>query len=367
MANNIQVYGFTELKDLYAQRIVTVDVRTLQQAISDAVQYSSEQLNAFMAEMVIRTTDHQIRYQLPGAGTLQPLDEKGNPLPIVPGGVYDVAFPIQRAGTAWGNDRVSRAKMTVGDVARYTLDAALKDVDWNIRHFLAAVFTNASWTYTDPAFGALTVQTLANSDAVTFVRTDGTVSTDTHFFAQAAAIDDTHDPYGALYTALAHHPGNSGPFVAYIPTNLVATTVALSAFAEVADPDVVYSTTNPLLGTEVVNLNNNQYGAGSMLGMGTRVLGKVDGMWIVEWSRLPDSYIVAHAKGASDVVAMREEPEPELQGFFPEYFSPDGNLQETRMLRMAGFGVQNRIAAAVYRIGNGSYAIPTGYSAPLVA
>jgi hypothetical protein len=367
-AANVSLYGFTEIKDLYAARVITIDVQTLQTAISEAARYSTEQLNALLSGLVQRTTQHQYRYQLPGAGTLQPLDEKGNPLPIIPGGVYDVAFPLLRAGTAWGTDRVSRAKMTVADAARYTLDALLKDVDWNIRHILAALFTNVTYTYTDPAFGALTVQPLANADATTlYVRTDGSTATDTHFFAQAAGIADATDPFTGLYTALAHHPGNSGPFVAYIATDLVATTMALSGFAEVSDPDVVYSNTNPVLGTNVVNLNNNQYGEGSMLGIGTRVLGKVDGMWIVEWSRLPSGYIFAHATGANDIVAMREEPEAELQGFFPEYFSPDGNLQETRMLRMAGYGIQNRIGAAITRIGNASYAVPTGFLAPLVA
>lgn len=368
-ANNGMVYGFTELKDLYAQRVVTINVRTLQTAISDALQFSSQQINAMLSELVTVTTDHQIRYQLPGGGTLQPLDEKGNPLPVVPGSVYDVAFPIQRAGTAWGNDRVSRAKMTVEDVARYTMDAMLKDKDWMLRHMLAALFTNTTFTYTDPAYGALTVQPLANSDAVTYVRTDGTMATNTHYLAQAAAIDDTHDPYSGIYTELAHHPGNQGPFVAYIPTNLVATTQALAAFDEIKFSNVTYSTTNPVMTEPVQNYTENWYALNANnVGLGTRLLGTVDGMLIVEWSRLPNNYILAHARSANDVLGMRQEPEAELQGFFPEYFSPDGNLQETRGLRMAGFGVMNRIGAVIDYVGvSGTYAIPTGYTAPLTA
>jgi len=62
---------------------------------------------------------------------------------------------------------------------------------------------------------------------------------------------------------------------------------------------------------------------------------------------------------------MREYEATELQGFFTETASPDGNLQEMRMLRMCGFGVSNRVGALVYQVGNGTYQIPTGYSTPL--
>jgi hypothetical protein len=62
---------------------------------------------------------------------------------------------------------------------------------------------------------------------------------------------------------------------------------------------------------------------------------------------------------------MREYDAPELQGFFPEDHSPDGNIQEMRMIRYAGYGALNRVAAVVQRIGNGSYAIPSGYTNPL--
>lgn len=367
MANNGVIYGFTELKDLYAQRVVTVNVQTLQEAISAAVQFSSDQLNALLSEMVETLTDHQIRYQLPGSGTLQPLDEKGNPRVVVPGSVYDVAFPIFRAGTAWGADHIARAKMTVLDLERFTLDAILKDRDWMIRHILAALFTNTTYTYTDPAYGLLTVQPLANSDAVTYVRTDGTLATNTHYLAQAAAIDDTHDPYGTIYTELAHHPGNTGPFVAYIPTNLVATTQALSAFAEIKFSNVQYSTTNPVMSMPEQSVNENWYAlSNNDVGLGTRLLGTVDGMLVVEWSRLPNNYIVAHARGANDVIGMRQEPEAELQGLYTQTFSSDGNLQEFRFRRNAGFGVKNRIGAVVDYVGvSGSYSIPSGYTAPL--
>jgi hypothetical protein len=35
------------------------------------------------------------------------------------------------------------------------------------------------------------------------------------------------------------------------------------------------------------------------------------------------------------------------------------------MIRYAGFGVLNRVAAMITRVGNASYAIPSGFTAPL--
>jgi hypothetical protein len=366
-ANNVVTAGFQELKDLAAQRIITINVQTLQTAIQTSLAVYTSQVAAILSGIVQETVDYKLRFQLPSGRTLQPLDAGGNPLPAIPTGVYDVALPIQMGGDAWGNDRISRAKSTVLDVDRNVMEQMRADADWLLRHFLAAVFTNVTWPYTDPLYGALTIQPLANADTVTYVLSSGVPSTDNHFFFQAAAIADATDPYATLYQALAHHPSNTGPFIAYISSSLVATTLALAAFAEVRDPDVIYSITNPVLGTGVVNPNDNQYNGGSMLGFGDRVLGKVDNMWIVEWSRLPAGYILGHASGVTDVVGMRQEPEAELQGLFPEFVTRDGNLYEYRAIRRAGFGVMNRIGAAMMLVGAGAYAIPSGYTAPLPA
>ncbi len=100
-------------------------------------------------------------------------------------------------------------------------------------------------------------------------------------------------------------------------------------------------------------------------GFGDEVLGKVDKCWIVEWSMLPSDIIVATARGAREpVLKMREYPADSLRGFFRKAVV-EGNLSTTEFYRFAGFGAYNRVGALAYRIGNGSYAIPSGYDAPL--
>jgi len=353
MANNVLAPGFVNLESLMAERVTTVGVQTVYDAIRESAQEWTRQTDAMLSTLVEPTTDHQVRYFLPGSGTLQPLDEMGNPKPIVESGYYDVAFPIQGGGTAWGAHRVSRALMTVEYANRMTLEAMRRDADWMRRHMLAALLDNATWTFADPEYGNLTIQPLANGDAVTYVRNGGAVSVDTHHLFQAAAIADATDPYDDIYSELMEHPSNSGPVICYIATSLVATTKALTAFVPVVDPDIL------------VGVAADRLVGGINPGFGDEVLGKVDNCWIVEWKALPAGYIIAHAQGGGPVLRMRQYPAPELQGFFPETFSPDGNIQETRMLRYAGFGVVNRIACVGYFVGGGAWAIPTGYDAPL--
>lgn len=356
-------YGFTSLQDLFNSRVQTVGPKRVYDAVAASAAEYSRIASALLSEFATRTVDPQIQVELPGDGSLQPLDADGNPLPVVPSGNYTVGFPIQGAGTAWGTNRVTRALITVDEANRNTLDALQKDADWNIRHLLAAIFDNVAYTYTDKAgpggskgFGDITVQPLANGDAVVYGRRGGVAAaTDDHYLAQANAIDDTHNPFETIETELLEHPSNTGRILCYIPTGLKSTVIALSTFKSVADPNVAYTTTE--LATNV-----------PQVGPGEEVLGYIEGTkcWIVLWSAVPAGYILAKMEGKA-ILRMREYDAPQLQGFFPEVANVDGNHFVNRLLRYCGYGVEDRVGAVVYRIGNGSYAIPSGYDAPLPA
>lgn len=350
---NELAYGFIQHAHLAKERVTTVGARVVIDAIRESADEHTRQLNAILGSMVRRTTEHQIQFRLPGTGTLQPLDENGNPRPVREEGHYTVAFPIQGGGTAWGTNRVARALMTVEEANIQTIEAMRRDADWVRRHYLAAVFDNVPWTFADPEYGDLTVQPLANGDAVTYNRVGAAAATDTHYLAQAGAIADAANPFPTIYTELMEHPSNSGPVVVYVATSLVTSITGLAAFVPVSDPDIILGAATDRLGAMIDR------------GVGDEVLGKVDNCWIVEWRALPAGYMLGHAQGAGPAVAMREYPSAALQGLITEDHSPDGNLEELRMIRYAGFGVENRIAMLVYFVGGGAYAIPAGYDAPL--
>lgn len=365
-ANNQVLYGFANLEYLFSQRIVTVQVETIQTAVAESLAEYSRQVENFMSAMVSVTTDYKKRFQLPSSGTLQPLDNNGNPFPVVPSGFYDIAFPIYGAGTAWGTDRLSRAIMTIGDANRFTMDAMTKDKDWMRRHLLAALFTNVTFPYTDEAYGALTVQPLANSDAVTYVKKNGTASADNHFYAQAAVIATATNPFSTIYTMLDEHPGNSGPYNVYIASNLVSAVQGLATFRPPFDSNIIWGQNNNISINEV----NTNVTSKDMFtnGIGDRFIGYVDGCNVIEWSALPSNYLIGHASSVNDVIGMRQYVQPELQGLFPEFWNVNGNHMESRLIRYAGFGIQNRVGAVVGYVGvSGTYAIPTGYQQPLAA
>ena len=350
----MSAFGFIGYEDLADERIVDGRVQLVNTAIAASVEEHNRQVAAALSELVERTTDYTVRYKIGGGGTLQPLDEWGNPLPVKDAGYYDVAFPIQGGGTAWGDNRVSRALMTVGEADRMTLGVLRRDADWMRRHFLAALFDNTTWSFADEEKGTLTVQPLANGDAVTYARNNGTFATDTHYYAQAAAISDAANPFPTWKTELSEHPENGGPWVAYIPTNLKASIMGLANWMDKRESRVDPGIMAPRLIGEIGR------------GFGDEYLGYVDGVDVVEWSFLPDNYGVVIARGAqARPLRMREYPAASLQGLFTENHSPDGNLAEYRFIRFAGFGAYNRVGAIAFRIGDPAYAIPTGYTTPV--
>ena len=356
MANNTLAYGFVQYRHLAAELVTTVGESVVFNAVRESAEQYTSQLNEILSSVVRRTTDHQIKFKLPGAGTLQPLDESGYPQVVREAGYYDVSFPIYHAGTAWGDDRIARALMTIEDANRRTLESQRRDADWMRRHIWAAIFTNTRRTFSDPKFGTLSyVEGLANGDSTTYVLKGAqAAAADTHQLAQAAAISDSANPYGTIHTELMEHPSNSGPVVCYIATNQVSATEGLTNFIPITDPDIQAGAMSDRISGSLTK------------GWGDEVLGKTDKCWIVECMALPDGYIIAHAQGAGPFVAMREYPTASLQGF--QIKSPldvDTNLEKVAMYRDAGFGVDNRIAAVVYYIGSSSYSIPSGYTAPL--
>src|SRR5690349_1473464 len=124
---NVVAYGYIDLEYLFDQRVSNQMVPTIQTAIEVSYREHNRIINAMLAELAQRTTKYKINYLIPSGKKLQPLDENGNPKPTKPVGKYNIAFPIRGAGDAWGDNRLTRAKMTVEDANRFTLDSLTAD------------------------------------------------------------------------------------------------------------------------------------------------------------------------------------------------------------------------------------------------
>ena len=350
------LYGFTNLKDVFSQRVDDVGVAVVNDAIDATIAEHNRQLAALVGLFATPTTEYKMRYRTPVAARLQPLDENGRARPIKLAGYYDVAFPLQEAGTAWGQTYKASKKMTVQEANDILNTLLTADKRWMRDHILAALFTNASWTFADDQHGDLTVKGLANSDTDTYLVQTGADAgaTDTHYLAQANAIDNSNDPFPTIYDELTEHPENTGEVVVLIPSNVKTAVQALSGF---------YPNTDP-------NLNAGMASTTLRGSLGTPLPGTLLGyhearVWIAEWKSLPSGYMIATMTGGPRSLLMREEMEASLRGFNRVADRNDHPFYESQYLRIAGFGANNRVGALVQRIGSGSYAIPTNYTSPM--
>lgn len=348
--------GLLNQADLYDTRVTTAGVQVVQKSIDESVAEHNRQLNALLALFTTNRTDPQTRYLAAGATRLQPLDENGRARPVKPSGYFTLGFPLQDAGIAWGRNYRTSIKMTVREVANIVSMMLDADSRWMRDHLLAALFYEngtTPWTFPDDTFGNVSVYGLANGDAQTFQILSGadSAATDDHVKGVTSIAEST---FQDIHDELVEHPENGPEIIAFIPTASRATVEALTNFYPVSDP-------NLSAGVAVTQLT-----AALNATVPGEYIGYVAGCKVVVWAGMPSNYILGVAAGGEKPIALRQEPEAALQGFNKVADRNDHPWYEQQYLRVAGFGAWNRVGAIVYRTDSASYAIPTGYSIPMV-
>jgi hypothetical protein len=350
------LYGFESLKDLASKRVTEIGVGLVNTAINQTVQEHNRQMAALMGLLAKPVTDFKVTYRTPTAARLQALDEFGRARPIKTVGKYDVSFPIQSGGAAWGTTRIMREKMTVQEANDATAALISADIRWMRDHALAALFNNGTWIFPDDEHGALTIKGPANGDTdVYMVMTGADVgTTDDHFKAQAAAIaDGASNPFSADYQELTEHPENGGEAVALVASDLKSSIEGLGNYVPVSDPNLqLASTKNQLVGDLGVSLPG-------------KLIGYIDKVWIAEWKAMPSGYYVMVSTQGEAPLGMREHAEASLQGFNRVAERNDHPFYESQWERHAGFGAWNRVGAVIRRVGNAAYAVPANYAVPM--
>lgn len=350
---NLLGYGFRDLRDQADSQITEQLIPVINTAIQETVEFHNEEMNRVLDFFVRRTTDHALRYRTPTDAKLQPLDEHGRARKIRVGAQYDVGFPLQAAGLAEGATDTTRKLETVQDVAEITQTMTMADKNWMLDHVLATLFAVADWTFTDERFGALVVKPLANGDAITYLGRNGLFATADHNTGQAAAIADATNPFPGIYSRLTRPMGSNGRVFSFVASNLVASVQALGSFFEPPDPDIRAAA------------NTEELVAALPTGLPGEVIGKTNRVWIIDWARLPDNYIVSIIEGGERPVALREYEVASLRGFRRAGERNDYPYFETQFKRDAGFGIWNRVGADVMEIGDATYDVPTDYGVPM--
>lgn len=360
MANQV-IFGFHHLADRFSDLVTTVGVDVVNDAIDQAMAEHNRQMNA-MTQLFVRTgVEGQTVFKTRVQTRNQPLDEFGRPIPIKSAGRYTVGFPIQDSGNAIGWTWQEAMARPLSDLNDAIGAIQLGDMRWVFDHIMGAIFQAASYTFFDAdAAGQVTVLPLANGDTQPYQVFAGADigTTDNHLFAQANAIGAGADnPFPTIYRELTEHPENNGTAGRVIflhATSLRASIENLATFDPLPDPDM-----QPGSGTDVLVGNLGVTVPGTLYGRDT------SGVWQVEWPRLPAGYGIAIATGGDPPVGERVSPVAALQGFVEMDSNRDFPWYQRNWLRKAGYGIWNRVGAMAVRIGNGTYAAPTGYTMPM--
>lgn len=349
------IYGFENLQDLRNKRVEEVGVQIVDDAVRKFYAQHNADMDALTNLFCKRTTEYKTKFKTATNNRLQPLDENGKAIVVKGQAQYEVALPLQMAGTAWGANWLTTKKMTVQDVSDKTDTMSIGDINWMRDHLLAALFANVNWNFDDDDHGTLVIKGLANNDSDTYqvLAGAGNQATANHYLAQAANISDAANPFPTIYKKLTSHPENSGEVIVFVASNLVTDIENLANFKEAPDPNIREGANASVL---TGNLNATVPG---------KVVGYVDKCWIVEWAMLPDGYHISVTTGGERPLALREDVEADLRGFIMAAEKEDYPFYERQYVRRAGFGGWNRVGATVGLIGNASYSIPTGYTNPM--
>ncbi len=357
MANSI-AYGFHQLQDVFNQRVTEVNTELITTAVEMSAAAYTQDMSALLATLtqpLIGPAKKRVR--VGSNGELQPVSQDGTPLPERGGASYEIAVPFWRGATAIAGNQEVWAKMTVRELNEKMLGVQKSDAAWMIRRMLASMFTHTTWTYQDDDddIGTLSIKGLANGDTDAYPDLNGVFATDNHYLAQANAISNSDNPLPAMLAELEEHPMNMGPYVLYVsPTEAATIASGLSGFNQnpTSTPFVQYGSN--------VNLAD---GVDDYIGFGNEVIGECDNWIVVKSRRMVTGYMIGVALGGTAPIFIREEPEATLQGLRMKPSAKNSNLSGFDFYRKAGFAPYNRVGAVVQRVGNGTYAIPTGYNA----
>ena len=343
--------GFVDLIELAEQRVTEVGWNVISDAVTESARLHTEAMNELLT-IVEEPPRVKEKVEIAVQTELQPLEgEFDRPKPVGMLYSYEVGYPIYWGAHAWGVGRESAVKMTVAEANKFTLQGLTADANWMIRHILTAWFTNTKYTFADKEWGDLPIMPLANGDAQEYVLQSGATAADNHYLFQAVAIDNANNPFPVIYEELGEHPENMGDPVVYVATNLKTSIEDLSGFVENSDADIVPGSAVPTLAR------------GPRIPFGDKVLGKVDHCWVVEWKRLPNSYILAHPEDVEPFIGFRQDTAPELRGLMVEQYVDNGVQRINALLRKAGFAVRRRTGALAMLVGAGAYTPPAAYTA----
>lgn len=354
------IFGALGLNDTDRVFKATVGQRVIYEEAVAYVNRVNAELDRIMAVFVERSTsDHKLRYKLPGGGHLARRGPSGRYGAVKVTGYWDVAFPLEDFGAEIAGDDVSMAYMTVQELENHILTVTAKNVNTLRFEMLKALLNNTQDTFSDWLWGSLSIEPLANGDSVVYPPVMGSESeaTEDHYLESgylAANISDSNNPYETIRDDLEHHFGASTGgenIVVFINNAQRAKTEDLTAFDAVPD--------------QYVRVGDNVNVPVGLPNVPGRILGRVSGCWVVEWRWLPANYMVGLFIEEPAPLIKRVDPADTGLGVGLQLVAEDEEFPFSSSVwrHRFGFGAGNRLNGVVMELGTGgTYSIPSGYS-----
>jgi hypothetical protein len=358
------VYGLHDLQDYRDRTLESVGTQVISTAVDAFYANYNATMNEWLARMTRADPIYNVqplqKHELPLLPSMQTVTADGYADPAKGYPYYEAGIPLFRGEYARGYSREAQRLRTVGQLDADLRAATQSDLNWLRLNALKALFYNSSWTYRsaedDKQFqSTMPIMPLANGDSRLYPFKNNTMATAQHYTAQANAIGDgADDPFQTIRDTLDRYLSSSGQYVSFVPTGLVSSIRALSAFypiqnTEFTDRPITEARVRPTIDTRKM--------------WGDEVIGEHDsGVVIVKWDMLPAGYILTVDMN-SPAIGLREHINPLMRGLEArEFVTKEGLEYRYYWRRLAGMAVVNPLAAHVHRVGNGSYAVPTGFS-----
>jgi len=357
------IFGALNLADTDRAFVNTIGQRVVYDAVQQIIErHNADLQDAYSVFVDEETSDFKRRFKLPGGGYLQRRGGSGQSAAVKAFGEWDVAFPLEDFGAQFSKNDIAVAYMTVQELNRHLLTIFAQDINTMRREILVALLNNTAWTFTDLIHGALSVQPLANGDAVLYPPVLGSdaEATDTHYLESGYAstsINDNNNPFVTIRNELEEHFGvaTGGENIAvFINPDEVSATEALTDFDPVNDKYVIP-------GANVDQLT------GLPANVPGRVIGRTNGCWVIEWRWIPSGYMVGiyMEPGVPKPLIKRNDPADTglttgLTLVVEDEIYPFKNAHYRHRY---GLGVGNRLNGVVMELANGAgYTVPAAYA-----
>lgn len=359
----MDIYGALNLTDTDYAYVNTVGQSVVYDATMQVLGDHNADLAAAEAVFVQGTTAlHSIKYKLPGSGLLQKQTSKARTALSKPNSGWDVSFPLDEYGDSIGWDRVTLAYATIEQYNLTLEGVKRKDRNTRRRQILCALFGNTSWVHKDENFPDLTIQPLANGDAVLYPPVIGSMvdATANNYLVSGyigSAIDDTHNPIPTIVNQLEQYLGTptGGSKIAIFINNAETPYVSdLTNFNEVPGRFVDY-------GANVSLVPPDRFPAG----LPGRVIGETDSALIVEWRWIPAGYMVGvHLEAPAPLLRRIDPPVVGLgDGLQMIAQNLDEPIKTSSWSHRFGYAAANRLNAVVMQLtADPTYTPPAAYA-----